>query len=323
MPVIASTYSTVAPEALLQHVVPHYRIDNPLSCQFWERGANDTYKISCADASYFLRVYRHRAFTREANEFEAAFLSHLHQHQFPVAYPIEKKAGGFITEIQAPEGPRQVLVTAMVGGKPADYSALSDCRLVGSSVAKLHLTANSFDTTLHRCHLDDRWLFDQSNAVIEEFLRKNTDDLSFFEDVTDKTRRLLNDAPLEKLDFGVCHGDLHGGNLHIDNGVVTHFDFEECAFGYRVYDLATFKWGVCRGKSSTDCWEAFIDGYNEVRPVTDLELSLIDTFVICRELAETAYGIRHVRDFGHNDIMAADVDDMRNKLRKLADRCTI
>lgn len=65
------SYSTINPDELMAKVIPEYAIDTPLECLFWERGANDTYQVRCANARYFLRIYRHGAFPREANEFEA------------------------------------------------------------------------------------------------------------------------------------------------------------------------------------------------------------------------------------------------------------
>ena len=86
-----------------------------------------------------------------------------------------------------------------------------------------------------------------------------------------------------------------------------------------MYDLATFKWGVCGGSSERRAkqWPAFLKGYESVRPLSDAEQSLIDVFVVIRELAETAYGIRHVSDFGYNDIIASDVDHVTRRLQEL------
>lgn len=315
VPTLGCNYSTISPEALMADVIPDYCIDNPLECRFWERGANDTYRVRCADACYFLRVYRSGAYPREANEFEAEALHYLHEKGCPVAYPIARKSGGYITEITAVEGPRFVLLTALAEGETPDYGSPDNCRLVGESVAQMHLASDGFETSLSRTRLDPQWLLEDSMTVIRNYMAHHPDQLSFIESIARDVRVAVQSVPEESLDIGICHGDLHGGNLHLHEGKVIHFDFEECAFGYRVYDLATFKWGVCRRDRKR--WSAFLEGYVSVRPVSDQDLSLINTFVIIRELAETAYGIRHVAYFGHNDIMAADVDAMCDRLRSL------
>ena len=314
-------YSTISPKELMIKVLPGYCLEKPTASIFWERGANDTYKVICADTSYFLRIYRCDAYTHDANEFEAEALSYLHQKGFSVAYPVPKKSGGYITKIAAFEGTRHILISTMAEGNEPDYDSLDHCRLVGESVAKMHLTSNGFKTTRDRHGLDCQWLLENSMTVIQGYLKNSRENLTFIEAIAQKVRVAVDSVELDSLDFGICHGDLHGGNLHIHDGKVTHFDFEECAFGYRVYDLATFKWGVCMGDAGPKRWAAFLGGYESVRPVAEEALSLVNTFVIIRELAETAYGIRHVHYFGHNGIMASDIDDMCNRLRKLTAMC--
>lgn len=313
------SYSTINPDELMAKVIPEYSIDTPLECQFWERGANDTYQVRCADAYYFLRVYRHGAFPREANEFEAEVLSYLHQQGFPVAYPIARKSGGYLTNIMAPEGLRFVLLTALAEGSTPDYDSPENCRLVGQSVAQLHLACSGFTTSHKRSRLDLQGLLDNSMADIRNYMAHRPEALSTIEKIAQGVRKAVLAVPEESLDIGICHGDLHGGNLHVHEGKVTHFDFEECAFGYRVYDLATFKWGACLGsdKRRTKRWPVFMEGYESIRPISESEHSLVDSFVIIRELAETAYGIRHILDFGHNDIMASDIDHVCFRLNKM------
>jgi len=318
---LACSYSTISANALMQKVLPEYCISTPLECVFWEGGANDTYQVRCADDRYFLRIYRSGAYPREANEFEAEALNYLHQHGFPVAYPIARKTGEYLTEIAAVEGPRFVLLTALAEGAVPDYDSLENCRLVGESVAQFHRVSKGFETSRRRTRLDLQWLLENSMTVIRTHLAHRADALSTIETIARDARASVQAVPEASLDTGICHGDLHGGNMHLHESRVTHFDFEECAFGYRVYDLATFKWGTCVGRDErmTSRWSAFVDGYNSVRPISESDLSLVDTFVIIRELAETAYGIRHVQDFGHNDIMATDIEKLCQRLTHFAE----
>lgn len=315
------SYSTISSDEVMAKVIPEYTIDTPLECLFWQRGANDTYQVRCADAHYFLRIYRHGAFSREANEFEAEALSYLHQQGFPVAYPIARKSGGYLTEIIAPEGPRFVLLTALAEGSTPDYELPDNCWLVGQSVAQMHLASSGFTTSRKRSHLDLQGLLETSMIYIRNHMEHRPDALRTIEKIAQDARTAVLAVPEESLNIGICHGDLHGGNLHVHDGKVTHFDFEECAFGYRVYDIATFKWGSCLGSDELRAkrWPVFMEGYESIRPISESERSLVDSFVILRELAETAYGIRHIQDFGHNDIMASDIDHVCFRLNKILD----
>ena len=89
---------------------------NPLSCEFWARGLNDTYKISSDRENFALRVYRKKWRTQSDIKFELNAIKHLHKKGADVAYPIERNQGGYITDIEAPEGIRQVIVTKYAEG---------------------------------------------------------------------------------------------------------------------------------------------------------------------------------------------------------------
>lgn len=304
----------------MRQVLSEYSIDTPNKCVFWERGANDTYQVYCDHTRYFLRVYRHGAFPRQANEFEVEALNYLHQNGISVAYPIPRKSGGYLTEINAPEGPRLALLTALAEGSEPDYDSADVCHTVGQSVAKMHTASSGFTTKLKRSNLGLNGLFDDSILTIRSFLADRRDAMGTIEKISQETRKAISNAPDESLDFGICHGDMHGGNMHIDDSQqVTFFDFEECAFGYRVYDLATLKWGTSLGNDERRAqrWPALLEGYESVRPLSHVEKSLVDSFMILRELAEAAYGIKHVRDFGHNGIMASDIDYVCHRLKKM------
>ncbi len=113
------------------------------------------------------------AYPREANEFEAEALNYLHQQVFSVAYPIARKSGGYLTEIAALEGPRFVLLSAVAEGVTPDYESLDNCRLVGGSVAQMHLASSGFETSRQRTHLDLQWLLQNSMVVIRVHLAKH------------------------------------------------------------------------------------------------------------------------------------------------------
>ena len=153
--------------------------------------------------------------------------------------------------------------------------------------------------------------------VIRQYFPHQPSAINKIERIAQAVKATVKAVPDELLDYGICHGDLHGGNLHIHEDSVTLFDFEECAFGYRAYDLGTFKWNLGSNKHSKEKWSAFIDGYSSIRPITESAHSVIDTFVIIRELVEAAFGIRHVEYFGHNDILAADIDQLCERLHKM------
>ncbi|NEQ53984.1 MAG: phosphotransferase [Leptolyngbya sp. SIO3F4] len=94
----------------------------------------------------------------------------------------------------------------------------------------------------------------------------------------------MNKTGIDNLDYGLCHGDLHGENAHEYGGKVTHFDFDCCGFGWRIYDLATFKWVIRLLGKEDRLWSSFLEGYRSIREISDLDLSLIEPFVVMRDI---------------------------------------
>ncbi|MDT8975885.1 hypothetical protein RQP50_06475 [Paenibacillus sp. chi10] len=93
------------------------------------------------------------------------------------------------------------------------------------------------------------------------------------------------------LDWGVCHGDLHGNTniSYIDDQTYTHYDFDLCGYGYRAYDIAEFRLarevrlGNDPGKLS-ELWDAFLEGYQSVRQLHEDDIRAVPVFVAARQL---------------------------------------
>ena len=239
---LSCSYSTICSAELMARVLPDYCIDSPLDCLFWERGTNDTYQVRCADARYSLRIYRHDIYPRGEIDFEVEALNYLHNNGFPIAFPIARRSGGYVTEIMAPEGIRYVLVTAFVDGKTLEFQSLDDSRIFGESVARLHEVSQGFKTHHKKKDLDLKNLIDDSIVAIEPYVSHRPEDVSLLSLLATNASAAVQQSDESVLDIGFCHGDLHGYNAHLNGDVVTHYDFEECGFGYRIFDLATFKW---------------------------------------------------------------------------------
>ncbi|WP_407573010.1 phosphotransferase [Deinococcus altitudinis] len=59
------------------------------------------------------------------------------------------------------------------------------------------------------------------------------------------------DLAAHDLSEGICHGDLHGGNVHVPDGVWTRFDFDCGGRRWRAYDVAVFWWSMCTAMNPT------------------------------------------------------------------------
>jgi len=298
---IGVSYSTICEKELISKLVPLYELSKAQTCRFWERGVNDTYKLVCTDNTYSLRVYRHELRTLDAIEFEVAALNHLHKRGLHVANPIARKDGQYITKLQAPEGVRYAMVTAYAHGTTLNHRNHANAAMYGQAVAQLHNLSDDFVTDYHRPRLDVEYLLNTSLDIISAFLVKESDDLEYLDKTATDLRQKIASVPVENLDFGFCHGDCHGGNVHKNNGNLTHYDFDCCGLGLRVFDLATFKWGLAGNKGSEELWDAFFTAYRGSREVGETDSDLIDTFVAIRHIWWIALRCGNAHDFGNSD----------------------
>ncbi|MDX8364693.1 phosphotransferase [Cytobacillus sp. IB215665] len=253
---------------------------------------NDTYVVHTADSKYVFRVYRNDwRTTKEEIAFELDLVIHLKSEGIPVSYPITRKDGEFINRLNAPEGNRFGVLFSFAEGeeKPIDNEKISS--LFGQSVAELHMKSEKFTTTEKRFELNLTYLIDNPLKIIKNSMLHRIEDYTFIEEISSKLKASVQELEGNGLDWGICHGDLHG-NTNIsfkEDFSYTHYDFDLCGYGWRSYDIAEFR--LARqihtkgdNKLLNNLWDAFIQGYTSVRPLSQHDLDAIPVFVGIRQL---------------------------------------
>ena len=274
------TYSTLACDALMVRVLPYYGIESVTNCQLWNRGLSDVYIVETAAEAYILRISHAHWRTKSEIMFELELLLHLQQRQIPVAPPLTTADGRLCIDIQAPEGSRYATLFTYAPGQVAigDLSRTQGYRL-GETVAQLHQAATDFRSQAQRQTLTLDYLLDDSLTAIAPFLRTRLDDLTYLNTVIDSIKAQLQDFPQEPPYWGICWGDAHSGNAHFtSDNQITLFDFDQCGYGWRAFELAKF-WQVAIRTGMGQCIrDAFLKGYQSIQAVTELELAALQTF---------------------------------------------
>lgn len=285
--------SIVSARALLVRVLPKYRLRGPLSCRFLHRGLNDTYTVQAGASTYYLRVYRYGWRRKSEIDAEVDMLNHLARQRQPVSHPVQRKDGAYLTRIAAPEGPRYAVLFTEAAGQTPRFD-VADCRQYGEIVAGIHAAMDRRREDTRRFHLDLAHLIDEPLGHIEPFLAHRKDDLEYLRRVCSLLKSGIEGLLQKKLpEYGCCHGDHHGANVHRDGqGRMVVFDFDCYGYGWRAYDLAVFLWnwsphfGFDRtGKAKmARRWNAFLDGYSRIRSLTESELTATQLFVPIRRI---------------------------------------
>ncbi len=274
-------YSTLSSCALQERILTKYPLDGMVLCEYLYRGMNDNYLIKDSSSKYIFKVYRYNWRNLEDIESEVELLQSLKSDGISVSFPIPDKEGVFIQKIYAPEGLRYaVMFSYAVGNPPLAGMTPFQSNIAGRELARIHNLTEYKRPKNRRCRLDFISLLDDSFFVIEPFIDESLEDLRNLGEVVEKLKRKINSIPLDELDFGICHGDFYPSNYHLsDKNEITIFDFDSSCCSYFIYDIASFNYSVMRFYSDAEkITGAFVEGYQEMRKLKELEIGLIPYF---------------------------------------------
>jgi Ser/Thr protein kinase RdoA (MazF antagonist) len=193
--------------------------------------------------------------------------------------------GQVIRSLRAPEGERYaVLFTYAPGEPPAWPPPPSYARLYGQTVAAIHAGLDAFAPAHARFPLDLDYLIERPLQTILPFLADRPEDAQYLQHLADRLTARVR-ALEGGLEHGACHGDCHGGNCHLAApDQLTFFDFDCCGPGWRVFDLATFRWSIALNELDETLWSAFEAGYTSWRQLPELDWAAVPLFVLIRHL---------------------------------------
>ena len=86
------------------------------------------------------------------------------------------------------------------------------------------------------------------------------------------------------LDYGLIHADIVRENIFVRKDAVAFIDFDDCGFGFRLFDLATTLLRNRREPSYPALREALLSGYAAARPQARAELEHLPLFLLLRAL---------------------------------------
>lgn len=275
-------HSIPSGEALIATVLLNYPIGKPNTCQLYKRGLNDTYLVETEQERYILRVYRKGWRSKEEIDFELELLTFLHEQNQPVAYPI-KRQDGITTEIPAPEGKRYAALFSYAPGKAVNEKLDSiQSQRLGEVLAIIHQTLDNFNSSFSRPHFNNEYLLDRSMQAIAPLYKHRSIDIDYLQAQIEQIKRQLenlklpNSAPA----YGICVGDVHSGNAHFTRqNQPTLFDFDQCGYGWRTFDIAKFMHIALTWKIDITVRNSFLEGYQTVRQLDPTELASIPIFI--------------------------------------------
>ena len=265
-------------EKALEIINKHYDLGKIDYCMFIRRGANDTYLVEAEQKKYIFRIYLNGKYYIKSNDdyrFELELINHLHGHGVSVSLAIPTTQGDFLGVVNTKKDQRTFALFHYAEGISLNRKAVTNkqCFEMGSALAKIHLTADSFKTSFDRYSLDVKYLVEEPIRLLSEAEKfaNSEEDIKHGLRILEKLQPIdnyidrINGIGTDSGKFGIIHADLHLGNVHFRGDNLTIFDFDHCAFGWRAYDLAISYYLPEEKRYS------MIEGYESKRPLSPEE----------------------------------------------------
>ena len=288
-------------ERLANAALGRYRLPPDASARLVNISENATFRVESASTGgeWALRVYREGYQTRASIASELAWIEALRRDRVVATpAPISGADGGLVQAAACERGsaPRHAaLFTWEAGEEPReDQADLAErFETLGEIAARMHAHVRAwrrppgferftwdFETTLGSCPRWGPWRGAPDLAREHESLFARTVD-------TIGRRLALFGATPDR--FNLVHGDLRLANLLVDGPTTRVIDFDDCGFGWLMYDCATTVSFFEHRPEVPELIAAWVRGYRRVAPLSRESEEEIATFVMLRRILLAAW----------------------------------
>jgi len=105
--------------------------------------------------------------------------------------------------------------------------------------------------------------------------------------------RMLRDRLLEfgkgRDRYGLIHADFLPENLIVRDDGVRILDFDDCGYGWHLFDLATALFFHLGEATFADARTSLVAGYRTTRPLPDAHLEMLPAFLLARGLTYVSW----------------------------------
>jgi len=255
--------------------------------------ANTTFRVETVAGRFVLRINRLNVHTHATIESEMAWLAALRREtDLGVPEPVRSREGSFVVvaEDAGVPVPHACVLMRWLDGRFSDQRLTpAQLRRVGVLGAHLHDHAESWAPPpgFQRPRVDtvsdagkiasisgsaaasfpgDHPTRDDAERclrLVEALI--SADAAALVADALDLVRETTRRLAQTPGSFGLIHGDLHYENFLFHDGAVRAIDFDDCGWGFHLYDLAVTLWELEERPRYCELRDALLDAYAERR----------------------------------------------------------
>lgn len=285
-----------------QSVAPQWGVSPQTTVRLLTISENATFRADdpARDAPLILRVHRPGYHDRTEIESELAWIEALRADGVVATpEPLRTAQGARLAAFDHDGALRHVAAFAFMSGREPDAGAglAAGFGRLGEISARLHGHARrwtpppgfarktwNFETTIGAAPHWGDWraslgLRPEGAAILERCAAGLRDRLAAY------------GAGRER--FGLIHADLRLANLLAEDDRLGVIDFDDCGFGWFVYDFAAAVSFLEHEPWIPDLAAAWVEGYRRTAPLSDEDAAMIPAFVMLRRMMLTAWIASH------------------------------
>ena len=234
---------------------------------------------------YVMRILTTNDF--EEVKSELIFLDAMRKANLPVPEPVPTPDGKLLTTINTPGVPSGKIVSLMrwmdgrkltKGFRPVHFKSL------GQMIARLH----DFSANWQPPDGFERPVWDWEGQLGGKYFRAPVEELIAsippkykepFEMVSKQAQETMHTLGTGPDAFGMIHADMYPENVLFKGNKVLPIDFEDCGFGYWVWDIAI---ALCQWPWTEEWYwmrDSLLDGYAQIRTLPESQIEYIDLFM--------------------------------------------
>ena len=255
------------------------------------------YYVTCADKRYVFKLYR--SSNTEDAFYSVNVMHYLKLNDYPVATLCPDVNGDLSIKINTPDGECAGVLFEFIEGTEPDLTTKYPEK--GQQIGRLHHLLETYPQTIR--HRGKAFYIDRFISILEK-LQYNPSKIHKLE-----AYGAFLWHRMEQLPAGCCHGDLHTGNMILDDqNQYVLFDFDAVSNAYAIIDVATvvdqtdfFHLNEDDYERTQESLDAFYAGYSKEKMMSALEIQTVFDFIAIRhyELIATLSLIRGIDCLSH------------------------
>ncbi len=204
-----------------------------------------------------------------------------------VPAPLPNQNGDLFTKIDIPGVPQGKIVSLM---RWVDGRVLSrgfrplHFRAIGEMVASMHNFAAQWNAPEGFTRPEWDWHGQLGGKhfrqPLEEIIEEIPEEFrEAFLEVSNQSKQVMEDLGKSPSSYGLIHADLYPENILFKSGKAIPIDFEDCGYGYWIWDIAV---ALCSWPWTEDLpWmrDAFFEGYLSTCSMPQEQIELLDLFL--------------------------------------------